>query len=147
MDILSGLIKLFFGTKSDKDRKEIEPYVEKIKAVYPSIEKLSNDELRERSEALKRVIAEYIRPDEEKIVELKAELEHADTSLEDKERISKEVDRLTKKIDEDIEVKLEEILPEVKLYIVDEQTGVQTALPLEQFATVNAGTAEGGASN
>ena len=34
-----------------------------------------------------------------------------------------------------------------KLYIVDEQTGVQTALPLEQFATVNAGTAEGGASN
>ena len=112
MDILSGLIKLFFGTKSDKDRKEIEPYVEKIKAVYPSIEKLSNDELRERSEALKRAIAEYIRPDEEKIVELKAELEHADTSLEDKERISKEVDRLTKKIDEDIEVKLEEILPE-----------------------------------
>lgn len=42
---------------------------------------------------------------------------------------------------------MEEILPEVKLYIVDEQTGVQTALPLEQFATVNAGTAEGGASN
>ncbi len=42
---------------------------------------------------------------------------------------------------------MEDILPEVKLYIVDEQTGVQTALPLEQFATVNAGTAEGGASN
>ena len=42
---------------------------------------------------------------------------------------------------------MEEILPEVTLYIVDEQTGVHTALPLEQFATVNAGTAEGGASN
>ena len=31
------------------------------------------------------------------------------------------------------------ILPEMKLYIVDADTGVQTALPLEQFATVNVG--------
>ena len=32
MDILSKIIKLFFGSKADKDRKEIMPYVEKIKA-------------------------------------------------------------------------------------------------------------------
>ena len=38
MDILAGLIKFFFGSKADKDRKEIEPYVQKIKAIYPSIE-------------------------------------------------------------------------------------------------------------
>ena len=42
---------------------------------------------------------------------------------------------------------MEEILPDMKLYIIDSQTGVQTALPLEQFATVNTGAAEGGASN
>ena len=34
---------------------------------------------------------------------------------------------------------MEAILPEMKLYIVDADTGVQTALPLEQFATVNVG--------
>lgn len=54
MDVLAGLIKFFFGSKADKDRKEIEPYLQKIKAIYPTIEALSNDELRARSEALKR---------------------------------------------------------------------------------------------
>ena len=46
MDIAASLIKLIFGSKADKDRKQIEPYLEKIKAVYPAIEALSNDELR-----------------------------------------------------------------------------------------------------
>ena len=51
MDIAASLIKLIFGSKADKDRKQIEPYLEKIKAVYPAIEALSNDELRARSGA------------------------------------------------------------------------------------------------
>ena len=34
---------------------------------------------------------------------------------------------------------MESILPGMKLYILDADTGVQTALPLEQFATVNMG--------
>lgn len=42
---------------------------------------------------------------------------------------------------------MEEILPDMKLYIVDSQTGVQTALPLESFANITAGTQEGGADN
>ncbi|MFR9522093.1 MAG: preprotein translocase subunit SecA, partial [Rikenellaceae bacterium] len=112
MDILAGLIKLVFGSKADKDRKEIEPYVAKIKAIYPSIEKLSNDELRGRSAALRKSIADFIASDEARIVELKAKLELTDTSLSDKESISKEIDELRKGIDEKIEQKLDEILPE-----------------------------------
>ena len=34
---------------------------------------------------------------------------------------------------------MESVLPGMKLYIVDADTGVQTTLPLEQFATVNLG--------
>ena len=112
MDILSKIIKTFFGTKSDKDRKEIQPYVDRILALYPQIDALSHDELRARSAALRQSIAETIRPDEEKIAELKAILEQPDTSIEDKERHSREIDRLTKEIDEKIETKLDEILPE-----------------------------------
>lgn len=37
---------------------------------------------------------------------------------------------------------MESILPEMKLYIVDAGTGVQTALPLESFANVNLGGEE-----
>ena len=112
MDILSKVIKAFFGTKSDKDRKEIQPYVDRILALYPQIDALSNDELRARSDALRHDIAETIRPDEERISELKALLELPDTSLDDKERHSREIDKLTKDIDDKIEQKLDEILPE-----------------------------------
>ena len=42
-----------FGNKAERDLKEIKPIVEKIKAVYPSISKLSNDELRARTAALR----------------------------------------------------------------------------------------------
>ena len=112
MDILASVIKAVFGSKAEKDRKQIQPYVEKIKAVYPSIEALSNDELRARSQGLKQQIADYIAADEARIVELKARLELPETSLEEKEKISKEIDETTKRIDDRIEDKLDEILPE-----------------------------------
>ena len=112
MDILSNVIKLFFGSKTDKDRKQIEPYVRKIKEVYPSIEKLSNDELREHSAALMRRIADFIAADEAHIVEQKQKLERSDISLSEKEKISKDIEVTTKRIDEKIEQQLDEILPE-----------------------------------
>ena len=112
MDILSKIIKVFFGSKADKDRKEILPYVEKIKALYPTISALTNDELRERSAALSRKISEAIAKDESHIAEQKAILEQPEISLADKERISKDIDDTTKRIDDVIEQTLEEILPE-----------------------------------
>ena len=112
MDILSKVIKVFFGSKADKDRKEIIPYVEKIKAIYPSIASLSNDELRARSQALSKSITDFIAEDEATIVKNKELLESPNTSLKDKERLSSEIEMLTKRIDENIEKRLEEILPE-----------------------------------
>ena len=112
MSVVTGLIKLFFGTKSEKDRKAIQPYVDKIKAIYPSIEQLTVDELRARSAGLKAAIAEYISAEEQQIAELKVQLENLDTSLDDKERISKQIDTLTEEIDRKIEEKLDEIMPE-----------------------------------
>ena len=52
------LTKLF-GNKSQRDLKEITPYVEKVKAVYPSIKELSNDELRGRIDAIKQRIQDF----------------------------------------------------------------------------------------
>ncbi len=112
MDILSNIIKLFFGSKADKDRKQIEPYVQKIKEIYPSIEKLSNDELRARSSALMKQIADFIADDEAHIVEQKAKLELSETTLAEKEKISKDIETTKKRIDEKIEQQLDLILPE-----------------------------------
>ena len=118
-NVVSGLIKLFFGTKSEKDRKLIQPYVDKIKAIYPSIKQLTNDELRARSLALKSSIAEYISGEEKQIEELKTQLEDLNTSLNDKESISRQIDNLTEEIDRKIEEKLEEILPEAFAIVKD----------------------------
>ena len=112
MNIVSSIIKFFFGAKSDKDRKEIQPYVDKILAIYPSIQALDNDGLRARSAALKAAIAEFIRPEEERISTLKVEIEKDNISLAQKEKISKEIDNLVDEIDKKIEIKLDEILPE-----------------------------------
>ena len=112
MDIVSSILKLFFGSKSDKDRKQIEPYVNKIKEIYPSIEKLSNDELRARSASLMKQIADFIAQDEAHIKEQKAKLELAEISLNEKEKVSKDIENTKKRIDEKIEQKLDEILPE-----------------------------------
>ena len=112
MDIVSNIIKLFFGSKTDKDRKQIEPYVQRIKDIYPSIERLSNDELREHSAALMKQIADFIASDEAHIAEQKVKLEHPDTTLAEKEKISKDIEQTTKRIDDKIEQKLDEILPE-----------------------------------
>ena len=112
MDILTGLIKFFFGSKADKDRKEVEPYLIKIKEIYPTIAALSNDELREHSAALMKQIADFIAGDEAHIVEQKAKLELPETTLSEKEKISKDIDETVKRIDDKIEQKLDEILPE-----------------------------------
>ena len=112
MDILSSLIKLVFGSKAERDRKEIVPYVEKIKEIYPKISQLSNDELREHSAALRKRIADYIAEDEQHLVEQKALLEFDDRPLNEKEKISKDIDTTLKRIDEKIEEILNQILPE-----------------------------------
>ena len=133
MGIVTGMLKLFFGTKSEKDRKEIEPYVEKIKAVYPLIEQLTNDELRARSAALQAAIAQHIAGDEAHLVELKAQLENVDTSLDDKENISRQIDHLTEEIDRKIEEKLDEILPEA--FAIMKDTGRRFAQNSEIVVT------------
>lgn len=111
MGLTTGIIKLFFGTKADKDRKQIEPYVKLIKEAYPQIDALSNNELRARTEELKREIREYIQDDEDKMAELKNRMESDSVSIEEKEDLGKQIDKMVKTIDEKIEEKLEEILP------------------------------------
>ena len=112
MSIINSVLTKIFGSKSEKDMKEIAPILEKIKSVYPSIEKLSNDELRAYTERLKQKIRDAISGDEAEIAELKKAAEAADATMALKEKNFKEVDRLEKEISEKVEACLTEILPE-----------------------------------
>lgn len=105
----NDVLKKFFGNKAQRDLKEIEPYVEKVKLAYASIKNLSNDELRAKSEALKQQIKEFVAPEIARIAELKASIEDVEINL--REKIYAEVDKLEKEVTEKYEVVLEEILP------------------------------------
>ena len=100
-----------FGNKAERDLKEIKPIVEKIKAVYPSISKLSNDELRARTAALRAELADAVKDKKAEIEKLKAKVE--ETEINKREQIYSEIDKIEKKILNIQEEELNKILPEV----------------------------------
>ena len=101
-----------FGNKYDKDLKEIEPVIEQIKAAYPAIKSLSNDELRQKTADFKSQINESVAQEKNTITELKVKAEHQDVSLDEKERMYAEIDSLEKTVTSKIESTLNTILPE-----------------------------------
>ena len=100
-----------FGNKSQRDLKEITPYVDKVKAVYPSIKALSNDELRAKTDEIKQRIQDYVTEEKAQVEELRKGIE--DKELEEREAIWAEVDKIEKAITDKMEVVLEQSLPEV----------------------------------
>ena len=108
---LSGLIRKIFGSKSDRDMKEIKPVLDKILALCPQIDALDNDSLRARTAALREKMARVEEPFEKRIAEIKEELDK-DIPVTQKEELATESDKLVKEEDEAIEKALDEILPE-----------------------------------
>ena len=68
-------LQSLFGNKSTRDMKLIQPLVEKVKAVYPEIEKLSNDELRAKTLEIKNYVQNSGEAQKEEIAKLKESLE------------------------------------------------------------------------
>jgi preprotein translocase subunit SecA len=106
---LSSFLKNLLGSKSDRDIKEIMPYIDAIKKEYERITKLSNDELRQETNNLKKKISDYIKSEEEEIAELRLKAEEVD--VEESEKIYDRIDKLVEIIDEKLEVVLKEVLP------------------------------------
>ena len=107
----ASVIGKVFGSKADRDYKAVKPILQKILAVYPEIDALSNDELRARSAALRQKLAEVEAPFENRIAEIKEEL-NKDIPVSEKEKLADESDKLVKDEDEAIEKSLAEMLPE-----------------------------------
>ena len=105
------------GNKATRDMKEIKPWVDKVKAVYPEISKLSNDELRARTEELKRYIKASAAEEQKKIEELKATIEA--TEIELREPIFAQIDKLEKEVLEKYEKALDDVHPQAFAIVKD----------------------------
>ncbi|MBR2018651.1 MAG: preprotein translocase subunit SecA [Prevotella sp.] len=110
-------LKSLFGDKSTRDMKLIQPFVEKVKVVYPEIQKLDNDSLRERTKQIQQQIQNSANEQKAKIAELKAKIE--DTPIEERVGIFNQIDKIEKEVLEIYEGVLNEVMPEVFAIVKD----------------------------
>ncbi len=105
------LLTKVFGNKSQRDLKSIQPIVNKIKALGPEMEALSNDELRGRIDAVRADIAAATAEDHKQIETLKASVESL--PYDERQPVWDKIDKHEKNILDIIEDKLNEHLPVV----------------------------------
>ena len=111
MSFLNSVLKVFVGDKSKQDVNAIMPIVKQIKSFEASLEGISHDDLRAKTDAFKAQIAEARQPLNEKKDELLAKAE-ATEDIDEREDIYLEIDKLEDEIYKITEDVLNAILPE-----------------------------------
>lgn len=109
---ISTVFSKLFGTKADRDMRELMPKLNAIRETYPKYTKLTHDELRNETLTLKKRVRDYIAPIETEINRLKQQMESDTIGYDEKDEIYKKIERLNKELDDKIEEVLEEILPD-----------------------------------
>jgi preprotein translocase subunit SecA len=111
--MIGTISKLFGGNKSEKDVKKITPQVEKINHFFVQYQSLTNDELRNNTIAFKQRIAAHLADIDQQIAGKKQAAEDLPVEeINSRDVIYKEIDALKKDRDKDLEVILQELLPE-----------------------------------
>lgn len=105
------LTKLFGGKKQDRDLRDIWPLVEEIHAFEPILANLNDEELRHKTIEFRARIADETRAIEERIEEIRTQLQSDDPDI-DRETLHSEQEDLIKELHEVIEGVLDDLLPE-----------------------------------
>ena len=108
---LNSFLKKVFGNKSTRDLKEIQPIVDRIKALGPEMAALDNDALRQKITDVRADIKAAIAPDEEAIAKTREEVETL--PIDKRQPLWNDIDRHEKNILDTLEKKLDEHLPVV----------------------------------
>ncbi len=118
--MFGNFLKKIIGDKNSKDQVVYQPYVDSVNSVYPEIENLSDDELREQTTVFIQQISENKKDLEEELSELRKQAEDLELSIQEKTEIFDKIEKVEKEVDEKIEESLIEILP--KAYAVIKET-------------------------
>lgn len=111
LNALTNTFKKILGNKADRDLKEVTPLVEEIKAIYPTLASLSNDELRQKTTTFKKKINDHLASEYAEIDKLKRQVE-SEKDIDKKETIYASMDKIEDGLNEKLETVLLEILPE-----------------------------------
>jgi preprotein translocase subunit SecA len=97
LDLINKTLGKFFGTKTDRDLKELTPFVGAINNEFASLSTLSNDELRNFTITFKNTITERIAETDASIAQLQTDAEqNTDLDAAAKEDIYQSIDKLKK---------------------------------------------------
>ena len=101
------------GDKKKKDIKEAMPLVQLVNVEFSKIHGLTIDQLRGKTQEFRQIITQELADIDQEIAELNEAVntDH-DMNTDDKEALYKDIDKLIKKRDEELEVILLDLLPE-----------------------------------
>ncbi len=107
----TGFLSKIFGDKSSRDRKLLQPLVDRINAIGPELKPLTNDELRARIDTVRADIDGATAEDRKAIEEARATIETL--PVDQRQHLWDEIDHREKNILDTLEKKLDEHLCEV----------------------------------
>ena len=110
--MISDLIKKIFGDKNAKDEKLYQPFIVDTNKALQLIQNLSDTELRGMTHSFQERIKNEKQHLEDELKSLEAKAADSATSIDDKEELFEQIDKLSKAIDDQIELTLLEILPQ-----------------------------------
>jgi preprotein translocase subunit SecA len=111
-------ITKIFPSKHEKDVKELSPYIEQINKHFDSLQSLTDDELRDKTETFRDTIQKRTASLRERIRELEEKLK-TDLSPGEYDRAHGELERLNDDLDVEYEEVLDELLPEAFAVVKD----------------------------
>jgi preprotein translocase subunit SecA len=112
-DIITKTIAKIFGTKSERDLKVLSPYVTNTVEEYKKLASISDDELRGKTADFKAIIGEKLKSIDDQIVGLKDRIEtEIELSVDQKEALFNEIDKLELDRNKGLEEVLMELLPQ-----------------------------------
>ena len=133
---MANFLSKLFGTKSQRDLKEVQPYLDAALKAYPAIQTLSNDELRAKTLEFKQRIQDEIREEEEELAALRGRIEaEYDMPIDEKEELYKRIEKLEKVSYDKTQEMLNKILPEA--FAVVKETARRFAENSEVVVTAN----------
>lgn len=127
----TGFLSKIFGDKSSRDRKLLQPLVDRINAIGSDLKPLTNDELRARIDAVRADIDGATAEDRKAIEEARATIETL--PVDQRQHLWDEIDRREKNILDTLEKKLDEHLCEV--FAVMRETAARFAANADVIVT------------
>lgn len=108
--IAKGLAKIF-GTKSDRDIKELLPKVTEINQIFSGLKSLSDDQLREKTLEIRQKINDHLKSIDDQIIDIKSKIEALPAEeIQQKDALFNQIEKLEKERDTELEKVLEEIM-------------------------------------